>query len=658
LNLYHPKEFGIGQASSAFMSLPPTTPVEHERLAWLRCCNGILRDFGGDVRVDFALETQAQRTPDLVAVVGSPQRLTYRELNEHANRLAHLLRQRGAQTGDLIGIQLERGTALVVSVLATLKAGCAYVPLDPAYPAERLDYMRTAAHTRLTLVASVRNAMANQVGIDDASLATMPTTAPPSGVRTPDALIYVIFTSGSTGQPKGAGVTHRGFINLMRWFIDEFTISASDRVLLMSSFSFDLTQKNIFAPLMTGGQLHFAPNGPYEPAALARQIHEVGITLINCTPSAFYPLANGNDAVARLHQLRIVFLGGEPIATRRLTSWQQATGFRCEVANTYGPTECTDICVYHRLAAGEYLQESTNIPIGRPVPNTAIAILNEAGQPCLVDEVGELCVTGIGVGVGYVNDVALTAEKFIPNPFGELPGDRLYRTGDLARWRQDRRIDYLGRIDHQVKIRGFRVEPGEIEAALERHAGIREAVVMARSTPTGDGKRLVAYVVLHDAAADHPSAWRAHVANLLPEHMVPSAWVVLPTMPLSPNGKVDRRALPEPITDVPAPTASLSASELAVAAVWCRVLGTKCLDPDTSYFDLGASSLQMAEAHAELERQYPALPITALFQFPTVRSLARHLSANESTTSGVDDAAERARRQLAARPRPPGRTSP
>jgi amino acid adenylation domain-containing protein len=634
------------------MSPLPTTDL-HDRLAWLRCCNGVTREFVGEPRVDLAIEAQAQRTPDALAI-GGAERLTYAELDTRANRLAHCLRQRGAQTSDLIGIQLERGTSLVVAVLATLKTGCTYVPLDPAYPAERLDYMRAAARTRLTVVATADRTSVDQVSMDDASLATLPGDAPPTGARTADALIYVIFTSGSTGQPKGAGVTQRGFINLMRWFIDEFSITARDRVLLMSSFSFDLTQKNLFAPMMTGGQLHFAANGPYEPSALARQIQEAAITLINCTPSAFYPLANAADPT-RLRSLRIAFLGGEPIATRRLAAWQQANSFRCEVANTYGPTECTDICVFHRLSPAEYAPESTNIPIGRPVPNTAIAILDEAGQPCLPDEVGELCVTGVGVGVGYVNDAALTAEKFITNPFPDLPGDRLYRTGDLARWRQDQRIDYLGRIDHQVKIRGFRVELGEIEAALERHPDIGEAVVVARPTPAGDGKRLVAYVVLRAGSVQDTNAWRAHVAKLLPEHMVPSAWVVLPTMPLSPNGKVDRRALPEPASDVTAPKTNLTDNEQSIAAIWCRVLGTSGIDPETSYFDLGASSLQVAEAHAELERLHPSLPITALFQFPSVRSLARHLGATGPLTAS-DDAAERARRQLAARRRPPGRT--
>ncbi len=635
------------------MSPLPLTTDLHERLAWLRSCNGVSRDFAGEQRVDLAIEAQAQRTPDAVAI-GGAQRLTYAELDASANRLAHLLRQCGAQTGELIGIQLERGASLAVAVLATLKAGCAYVPLDPAYPAERLDYMRAAGRTRLTVVATADRSSADHVGMDDVRLAALPSNAVPAGARTADALIYVIFTSGSTGQPKGAGVTQRGFINLMRWFIDEFAITTNDRVLLMSSFSFDLTQKNIFAPLMTGGQLHFAANGPYEPSALARQIQEAGITLINCTPSAFYPLANADDP-ARLRSLRIAFLGGEPIATRRLAAWQQANAFSCEIANTYGPTECTDICVFHRLTPAEYAPDSTAIPIGRPVPNTAIAILDEAGQPCLPDEVGELCVTGVGVGVGYVNDAGLTTEKFITNPFPDLPGDRLYRTGDLARWRQDQRIDYLGRIDHQVKIRGFRVELGEIEAALERHPEIGEAVVVARSTPAGDGKRLVAYVVLRAGSAQETNAWRAHVTKLLPEHMVPSAWVVLPSLPLSPNGKVDRRALPEPASDVTAPKTNLTNNEQSIAAIWCRVLGTSGIDPETSYFDLGANSLQVAEAHAELERLHPTLPITALFQFPTVRSLARHLGAADSVT-GTDDAAERARRQLAARRRP-GRTS-
>ncbi len=649
---------------------PPEPHTTTTRREWLRSCNGVTRRFSVADRVDLAFEHQVVRSPDATAVVGDAGDgqavvLSYRALDRQANRLAHLIRERGARPGDLIGIQLERSPALPMAVLAVLKAGCTYVPLDPSYPAERLAYMRSAARTALTITGD-GNGDQRTIEVSDPRLDDLPGDAPPTGERPLDALIYVIFTSGSTGQPKGAGVVHRGFTNLMRWFINDFAITAADRVLLMSSFSFDLTQKNLFAPLMTGGQLHLAPNGHFEPAALMKHIAGGGITLINCTPSAFYPLANGDDAATRLRSLRCVFLGGEPIATRRLAAWQQATGHRCEVANTYGPTECTDICVFHRLSANEYTSEAVSVPIGRPVPNTAIAILDDAGQPCLADEAGELCVTGIGVGGGYVNDAALTASKFIANPFPELPGDRLYRTGDLARWRADGSIDYLGRIDHQVKIRGFRVEPGEIEAALESHATIREAVVVARPQPGGGGQHLVAYIVVHEGATHDPATWRDHLKGRLPEHMMPAAWMTLPRMPLSPNGKVDRRALPEAgATPTMVQAVPASSVEHAVAAVWCRVLGTTAIDGEANYFDLGASSLQVAEVHAELARSHPDLPITALFQFPSVRSLARHLAATGATAGSpgaahapLDDAAQRARRQLAARRPPPGRAQP
>jgi amino acid adenylation domain-containing protein len=637
------------------MAMPPPA-TDTDRLTWLRGCNGITRSYSGAPRVDLAIEEIVAHHGRSPALVANGRTVLFRELDRRANQLAHLLRQRGARPGDLVGIQMERGPELPVAVLATLKAGCAYVPLDPQYPADRLAYMRASARTCLTLVDQPVEDP-GWVWTGDPRIAGHDADAPPTGPRGSDDLIYVIFTSGSTGQPKGAGVTHRGFINLMRWFIEDFAITAADRVLLMSSFSFDLTQKNLYAPLMTGGQLHFAPTGPYDPGALGRQIEQAGITLVNCTPSAFYPLAQADDAATRLASLRIAFLGGEPIATRRLAAWQRATGNRCEIANTYGPTECTDICVFHRLAPAEYTSDAVSVPIGRPVPNTAIAILDEAGQPCLAEEVGELCVTGIGVGVGYVNDAALTADKFVANPFPDLPGPTLYRTGDLARWRTDGAIDYLGRIDHQVKIRGFRVELGEIEAVLERHPTVREAVVIARPIPGGEGRRLVAYLVLREGTTGDAPLWRGHVAERLPDYMVPASWVVLPALPLSPNGKVDRRALPEPSEAPTARKITLSHDEAVVAAIWCRVLGTAQLDPEANFFDLGANSLQVAEAHSELARQHPALPITALFQFPTVRSLAKHLRA-DSTPSTTTDVADRARRQLASRRRPSGRPLP
>jgi amino acid adenylation domain-containing protein len=634
----------------------PTHPT-NDRRDWLRSCNGVTRDFHGESRVDLAFEAHVLRQPNAVAMMmANGDHITYHELDQRANRLAHLLRQRGAQPGDLIGICLERGPLLPIAVFAVLKAGCAYVPLDPTYPAERLSFMRHAARTRLT-INDATETDERTVHVEDPQLAIFPHDAPPLGPRSADDIIYVIFTSGSTGQPKGAGVFHRGFTNLMRWFIDEFTITATDRVLMMSSFSFDLTQKNIFAPLMTGGQLHFAPNGHYEPSALTAQIRQHGITLINCTPSAFYPFLQSDNALANLSSLRTVFLGGEPIAPRRLVSWQQANAFRCDIANTYGPTECTDICVFHRVEKTEYTDGSVTVPIGRPVPNTAIAILTPDGIPCVADEEGELWVAGIGLGVGYVNDAALTAERFIANPFPELPGDRLYRTGDLARWRADGKIDYLGRLDHQVKIRGFRIELGEIEATLESFPAVNEAVVIARPMTNGE-LRLIAYMVERNGMTVDQPLLRAHLNTRLPEHMIPAVWMTLAKMPLSPNGKVDRRALPDPAQTSAMPVAgTISTTENMLMTLWCRVLETSSIDPEASFFDLGASSLHVAEVHGELVRQHTTLPITALYQFPTIRLLARHLS-DASTADSGNDITERARRQLAARRRPPPLSSP
>lgn len=634
------------------MTTPFPTHPTNDRRQWLRSCNGVTRDFYGESRVDLAFEAQVLRQPNAAAMVMEHGvHITYHELNQRANRLAHLLRQRGAQPGDLIGICLERGPLLPVAVFAVLKAGCAYVPLDPSYPAERLSFMRNAARTRLTINHGTETDE-RTVHVEDPHLADYSDDAPPLGPRSADDLIYVIFTSGSTGQPKGAGVFHRGFTNLMQWFIDEFTITATDRVLMMSSFSFDLTQKNIFAPLMTGGQLHFVPNGHYEPSALTAQIRQHGITLINCTPSAFYPLLQSDNALANLSSLRTVFLGGEPIAPRRLVSWQQANAFRCDIANTYGPTECTDICVFHRVTKTEYTDGSVTVPIGRPVPNTAIAILTADGIPCVAGEEGELWVAGIGLGVGYVNDAALTAERFMANPFPELPGERLYRTGDLARWRVDGKIDYLGRLDHQVKIRGFRIELGEIEATLESYPGVNEAVVIARPMANGD-LRLMAYIVERKGMTVDQPLLRAHLNTRLPEHMIPAVWMTLAKMPLSPNGKVDRRALPDPVHIPSLPVVgAISDTEKLLMTLWCRVLDKSSIDPESSFFDLGASSLHVAEAHGELVRHHSSLAITALYQFPTICSLARHLSDMTKTDSG-NNITDRAHRQLAARRRPP-----
>jgi len=552
----------VANPDQRLSELPLLTETERRQL--LTEWNATERAYSRERCLHELFEAQVERTPEATAVIahapdGLLEKFTYAELNQRANQLAHYLRKKGAGPNVPVGVCLERSVDLVIGLLAVLKAGGCYVPLDPAYPAGRLAFMLADARIEV-LVTKSKGLVARDWGLageedegrrtkdegkitsresrvvifldTDWSLISQSSISNPQSAISPDDLLYLIFTSGSTGRPKGAGVYHRGFVNLLEWYIQEFGINAADHTLLVSSPSFDLTQKNFFAPLVTGGELHLLVTDYYDPAQISAAIEAGQITLINCAPSAFYPLVEegGSEAWKPLSTLRGVCLGGEPIHLSRIEEWLNSPDCHAEISNTYGPTECTDISAFYRVRQPEQFMDRS-VLTGKPIPNAQVYILDEHLEPVPVGVAGELCVAGVGVGLGYVNDAGLTAEKFVPNPFvleegrrtddgrrtkeiHRLPSTvlRLYRTGDLARYLPDGNIEFLGRLDHQVKVRGFRIELGEIEAALKQHPAVRESVVIAleaaRVMDEADesnrpDKRLVAYVVQH---ADHQDA--------------------------------------------------------------------------------------------------------------------------------------------------------
>ncbi|MCM3268071.1 non-ribosomal peptide synthetase [Paenibacillus elgii] len=598
-------------------------------------------------------EQQVARTRERTALVFGGQTISYGELNRQANRLAHRLQALGVGPDTPVGVCLDRSPELVAGLLAVLKAGGAYVPLDPALPPERLGYMteRAGVKALVTKLAwaerlAVRPDLA-VVCLDDgaAGLEAEPEHNPDSKAGT-GHLMYVIFTSGSTGTPKGASVYRSGFENLLQWYTCEFGMTEEDRVLLISSPSFDLTQKNIFAPLVTGGQLVLLPSGPYDAGEVVSLIERHGITLLNGTPSAFYPLLDitASAGYGALATLRYVFLGGEPIAADRLTAWTASEACRSEVVNTYGPTECTDVTVYGRLTNMPSLVGKP-VPIGRPVAGTRVYILNrELGlQPMGLP--GELCIAGVQVGGGYVGDAELTADKFVANPYGDELSPVLYRTGDLARYLPDGTIEYLGRIDHQVKLRGYRIEPGEIEAALRECAGVKDAFVITREDLPGD-VRLVAYAVPEEearegAASDSelPGLWRSELRRKLPDYMVPTAIVVMAVLPLSPNGKVDRKALPAPeigpATDVDY-VAPRTPVEAKLSELWKAVLGlSAAVGVKDNFFDLGGHSLRATTLGAKIHRSLNvSLSLRQMFQYPTLELMAQTIEQLQPSPYG------------------------
>ncbi len=609
--------------------LPLLTAAERQQL--LVTWNETATAYPHDQCIHHRFEAQVARTPDAVAVVCDGQQLTYAELNVRANQLAHYLQSQGVgqkpASPVLVALCVERSLEMVIGLFGILKAGGAYVPLDPTYPPERLALMLTTAASPLLLTqahlqAKLPTTQAQLLCLDqDWPLIATSADHNPTGAVAIDQLAYVIFTSGSTGQPKGAGVYHHSFTNLVHWYTTHFGLTTHDRTLIVSSFSFDLTQKNFFAPLIVGGQLHLSPAALFDYPTMRALIAHAQITWLNCAPSAFYPfledeaVAPPADPYRQLAALRYLFLGGEPINHARLAPWLHSPTCQATLVNTYGPTECTDV-----VAAYQLTNALPSIPIGKPIFNAALYLLDPTGQPVPIGLTGEIYIGGLCVGAGYWQDVALTAEKFVANPFG--PG-RLYKSGDLARYLPDGNLEYLGRIDHQVKLRGFRIELGEIEALLRQHPAVQECIVIAQHT--GQEQRLVAYVTAaHAAATDLRNYLRAH----LPDYMVPSAFVTLPALPLTPSGKVDRKALPLPdwsaLVAEQIYVAPRTPTETALTHIWGEILGIDRIGMDDNFFALGGHSLLATQIISRIRRTMAVdIGVRAFFETPTVADMAR-----------------------------------
>ncbi len=589
---------------------------------------------------------QAARTPDAVAVVHGEVRLTYGELAARAALVGQRLRgpQVGGclevRAGGRVGLALERSPELVVGLLGILAAEGTYVPIDPAYPAERRDFMRQDAGLGVVVDGKW---LASESGAETAAPGRASAVPRAPADLTPHLslgreaaggrALYVIYTSGSTGRPKGAVVYQDAFSGLVDWYVAELGLTAADRHLLLSSASFDLTQKNFFAPLLVGAELHLAPSA-YDPAELRTLVERHGITGLNCTPSAFYPLAEEGDPAA-LASLRTVMLGGEPIVAGRLDRWRRSVTCRAAVINSYGPTECTDVVAFHRLAPPDALSA---VPLGRPLPGVGLWISASpdaagSGEPAAIGVAGELWIAGGCVGGGYLGDPVRTALQFRPDPYPDVFGARAYRTGDLARRLPGGEVESLGRIDHQVKVRGFRIELGEIETALTDHPAVRAAAVAAW------GETLVAYVVARDGAAPSGSELRGFLAARLPEAMLPALFVTLPALPLTPNGKVDRRALPDPGHSArPAAGRAAGAAPAGTLEVYLAGLFRDVLKlPDgvqvgaeDDFFALGGHSIAAAVLINRLQDKLGALLYAvALFDAPTVSRLAAYLVDND-----------------------------
>ena len=611
----------VAQPDRSISDLPLLTPAEQHRLLveW----NNPRRDYPKDRCIQELFELQAENNPDAVALLDEGRELSYRALNSRANQLAHHLRKLSVGPEVLVGICVERSIEMVVGLLGILKAGGAYVPLDPSYPRERLEFMLQDSGSPVLIT---QQALADVFIGHTGKLISLDTEWKKIGQgsksnlaleTTSDSLAYVIYTSGSTGQPKGVAVTHQA-VNRLVMNTDYAPLTSTDVVAQASNVSFDAATFEIWGALLNGARLVMTTKDTLlSPRSLATAIERHGITTLFLTTALFNQMVE--KIPAALAKLRYLLFGGEAVDPQRVKELLQS-GSPKHLLHVYGPTETTTFASWYWVR--EVAEDAITVPIGRPIANTEIYILDAHLNPVPVGVVGELHVGGPGVARGYLNRPELTAERFIKQPFSNDPHARLYKTGDSVRYLADGNIEFVGRIDDQVKIRGFRIELEEIEAVLAEHPALQEAAVLAREDVPGD-KRLVAYVVAKHGSSPSSGELRAYLKQTLPDYMIPFAFVSLNELPLNPSGKIDRRALPAPDTGCSTSIAPRSSVEEVLAGIWRDVLQVEQAGVEDNFFELGGHSLLMAQVMSRVRDTLQLeIPLRALLEAPTISGLA------------------------------------
>lgn len=636
----------VANAHQRLKDISLLTEAERQRLSVIQ--NGRqVKIEDKKMRIHELFEAQVRQRPDALAVhlpaassTGRDgQNLTYATLNRRANQVAHYLQTLGVSPGNLIGIYLERSLEMAVGLLGILKAGCAYVPLDPAYPTERLAFMLQDAQVA-TLVTQKR--LLNQLPQYEAPTVCLDTdwshisklsTENLGRVVFPDNLAYLIYTSGSTGRPKGVMITHRNLCHYTSAIGISINITTDDTYLHTASFSFSSSVRQLMVPLTHGSTVVIAPAEEIEnPLSLFELMKRNGVTVIDIVPSYWRSCAYVLSTIAPAsretlldNHLRLVLSASEPLFTNLPYNWRTQFGQKTSLINMFGQTETTGIVSIYPIPLGN-AREGKIVPIGRPIPNTSLYLLDHYMRPVPPGVPGEIYIGGLGIGQGYLNRPGLTAEKFTPHPFNDQAGARLYRTGDQARYLPDGTIEFIGRADHQVKIRGFRIELKEIESVLNRHPAVREAIATAHRAEGAVGeRRLIAYIV---PSQNPPSAGelRHYLQKKLPDYMIPSAFVSLEALPLTPTGKVDRHAMPSPkaamLTQekfVPPRTQA----EKVVARTWSKLLNVEHISIHDNFFELGGHSLLAIQLASHLQKAFQIkLPLRQIFETPTVAGVA------------------------------------
>jgi amino acid adenylation domain-containing protein len=641
-----------------------TDPQQHRLLVeW----NDNRTAYPKDVCIHELFEEQAKRTPNAIALVLEDEQLTYGDLNRRANRLSRRLRAAGVEPEMRVGLCLERSMEMVVGLLAILKAGGAYLPLDPAYPAERLAYMLNDAQVKV-LVTEQRQlsrlpadtavkaiCIDSSFDDDDAGEAAFITASK----VTAENLAYVIYTSGSTGKPKGVCVTHRVAVSHFTSVQKEFDnglaytylgLSSRDRVLQFASISFDVSLEQILPPLLNGATLILRGAELWSPQEFPEKVKRFGLTVVNLPASYWHQLAQDQAACAELaanKQLRTIIIGGDAMSSESVRLWQQTSKRAVRLVNAYGPTEAAITSaafeVPPQFCEGQSVRR---IPIGRPLANRELYILDGQGAPVPVAVRGELHIGGPALARCYLDRPALTAEKFIPNPFSDEPGARLYRTGDMARYLPDGSIEFLGRLDDQVKLRGFRVEPGEIEAILGQHPEVKAAAVVVREDSQGE-KRLIAYTVVSERVVSEQrdsaaTELRDFLRGMLPDFMVPSAFVILDAMPMTVSGKIDRNSLPS-LAEARSPFEKTyvpprTPVEEMLATIWSEALEQERIGINDNFFEAGGHSLLATKVVSRIEKSFHVnLPLRALFEAPTIADLAIEIGKRQLEQEDGDE---------------------
>jgi aspartate racemase len=616
----------VGNPERRISALPLLSEPERQQLLveW----NATATDYPANKCIQELFEQQVQSTPDSLALINEDREMTYRELNIRANQLAHYLRKSGVGPDTRVGVCLQRSPEMIMVLLGILKAGGAYVPLDPDYPQTRLQLMVEDAQVRVliterALLELLPGNAAETICLDELPVKlALASSQDPEVTTAPDNLAYVMYTSGSTGKPKGVAITHRNVVRLVK--DTNYASFSADQVFLQSAtISFDASTLEIWGSLLNGARLALMPAGPTSLGELGQAIKRYQVTTLWLTAGLFHLMVDNH--LDDLRGVRQLLAGGDvlsvPHVQRVLAELKD-----CQLINGYGPTENTTFTCCYPITSLAGL--SGSVPIGHPISNTTVYVLDGFMNLVPIGVSGELYIGGDGLARGYLNRPELNDERFVDNPFSQIAGARLYRTGDLVRYRADGEIEFIGRIDNQVKVRGFRIELGEIESALVEHPSVREAVVITRKDE-GD-KHLAAYLV--PAAGVTPSAdeMREFLGQRLPGHMIPSVFVALESLPLCPTGKVNRRALPAmngaKLVNFGGFAPPADELELKLSRIWEKVLGVSSIGVNDNFFELGGHSLLAVRLFAQIEKAFDRnLPLATLFQAPTVKQLARVL---------------------------------